>query len=61
MLGLAVGKDQALLWVWCRLAAMALIQPLAWEPPYAMGTALKNPKNPKPKKQYEKPPRAESS
>ena len=27
--------------VWRRPAAVALIQPLAWEPPNAMGTALK--------------------
>ena len=25
--------DPALLWLWCRLAAVALIRPLAWEPP----------------------------
>ena len=30
-----------LLWLWYRLAAVALIQPLAWEPPYVMGAALK--------------------
>ena len=34
------GLDPVLLWLWCRLAAIALIQPLPWEPPYAMGTAL---------------------
>ena len=28
-----------LLWLWCRLAAAAPIQPLAWEPPYAAGAA----------------------
>ena len=28
--------------LWCRLAATAPIQPLAWEFPYAMGAALKN-------------------
>ena len=36
--------DSALLWLWCRLAAIALlypIRPLAWEPPYAKGGALK--------------------
>ena len=33
------GSDLAWLWLW--LAAAALIQPLAWEPPYAMGVALK--------------------
>ena len=26
-------KDLALLWLWCRPAAIAPIQPLAWEPP----------------------------
>ena len=31
------GLDLALLW--CGLAAVALIQPLAWEPPYAAGVA----------------------
>ena len=36
------GSDLALLWLWCRLAATALIQPLAWEPPYAMSVAQKN-------------------
>jgi len=35
------GSDQVLLWLWCRLAAVALIRPLAWETPYAMGAALK--------------------
>ena len=34
-------KDLVLLWLWCRLAATALIGPLAQEPPYAMGVALK--------------------
>ena len=29
-------------WVCCRLAAAALIQPLAWELPYAMGVSLKS-------------------
>ena len=33
--------DLVLLWLWHRLAARALIQPLAWELPYAMGAALK--------------------
>jgi len=32
----------ALLWLWCRLAATAPIQPLAWEPPYAVDAALKD-------------------
>ena len=33
--------DLALLWLWCMLAAVALIGPLAWEPPYVAGAALK--------------------
>ena len=33
------GSDPTLLWLWNRLAAVALIQPLARELPYAMGTA----------------------
>ena len=35
------GSDPPLLWLWCRLAAVAPIQPLAWELPYAVGVALK--------------------
>ena len=31
----------ALLWLWRRVAAAALIGPLAWERPYAKGVALK--------------------
>ena len=27
--------------LWCRLVATAPIQPLAWEPPYAVGAAQK--------------------
>ena len=37
-------KDPELLWLWCRLAPVALICPLAWEPPYATGEALKRQK-----------------
>ena len=35
------GLDSALLWWWHRLAVVALIQTLTWEPPYATSTALK--------------------
>ena len=35
------GSDPTLLWLWRRLAAAALIPPLAWEPQYATGAALK--------------------
>ena len=34
-------SDLALLWLWSRLAATVPIRPLAWEPPYAVGAALK--------------------
>ena len=33
--------DLVWLWLWCRLAATALIRPIAWEPPYATSAALK--------------------
>ena len=36
--------DPMLLWPWCRLAATALIRPLAGELPYATGAALKKQK-----------------
>ena len=38
------GSDPGLLWLLCRLAAVALIGSLAWEPPCAIGTALKSKK-----------------
>ena len=39
--GRTCGSDLVWLWVWDKLAPAALIRPLAWEPPYAMGAALK--------------------
>ena len=42
--GHRLGSDPALLWLWCRLVATALNQPLAWEPPYAVGVALQKAK-----------------
>ena len=48
------GSDPALLWLWHRPAATALIAPQAWEPPYAAGAALgkaKRPKNEQQKKE----------
>ena len=39
------GSDLVWLWLWCRLAAAALIHPLAWELPYATGAALKEKKS----------------
>ena len=43
--GLTQGvKDLALLWLWHRPAAVALIRLLAWEPSYATGAGLKSKK-----------------
>ena len=42
--GCRLGSAPALLWLWYRLTATAPIQPLAWEPPYAAGVALKKKK-----------------
>ena len=40
------GLDLGLLWLWCGPLAIAPIEPLAWEPPYAAGVALKGKKTP---------------
>ena len=34
------GSDPVWLWLWWRLAAVAMIRPLAWELPYATGVAI---------------------
>ena len=41
------GSDPALLWLWCRPAAIAPIRPRARGPPYAVGAALKKKKKKK--------------
>ena len=46
--GLRCGLDPALLWLWPRLADEAPIQPLVWEPPYALSVALKRQTNQSP-------------
>ena len=52
--GRRLSLDLALLWLWRRLAAIAqIIRPLAWEPPYAAGAALKK-KTERPKRKKEK-------
>ena len=43
-------SDPMLLWLWRRALAMALILPLAWEPPYATGAAQEMAKKKKKKK-----------
>ena len=45
--GLQFGSDLALLWLWLWLAAVTLIRPLTWEPPYAVGMALQKKKKKK--------------
>ena len=44
------GLDPELLWLWYRLAAVALIRPLTWEPPHAAGAALEKTERQKKKK-----------
>ena len=39
--GCRCSLDLAFLWLWDRPAAIAPVQPLAWEPPYATGVSLK--------------------
>ena len=48
-MGHRCGSDPVLLWLWCRLAAVAPIRPLAWELPYATSLALKRQKKKKKK------------
>ena len=48
-------SDPALLWLWYKPAAAAVIQPLAWEPPYAVGAAQEMAKRQKINKKKEIP------
>ena len=48
--GRRLSSDLALLWLWCRPVAVALIGPLAWEPPYAVGVGLRGQKTKEKKK-----------
>ena len=45
--GQRLGSDPELPWLWRRLAAVAPLGPLIWEPPYAVGVALKSSKKEK--------------
>ena len=49
--GHRLGLDPTLLWLWHRPAAAALIGPLAWESPYAVGESLKRQKTKKERKE----------
>ena len=53
--GLRHSSDPALLWLWHKPTAVALIGPIAWEPLYAMGVALKNKKQTNKKKEVGEP------
>ena len=53
VLGRRRSSDPALLWLWCRRAAIAPVRPLDWEPPYATGGTLKRQKTKKKKKNSE--------
>ena len=53
-IGRRCGLDLALLWLRCRLAAVALIWFLVWELPYAAAVALKRQKKKKRKKEKKK-------
>jgi len=46
------GSDPMLLWLWHRLAATALIRPLAWKPLHAVGAAPEKAKRQKRKKKW---------
>ena len=45
--GCRCGLDPTLLWLWHRPVATALIRPLAWEHPYAVGVAVEKAKRQK--------------
>ena len=47
------GSDPALLWLWCKPAAVAPIRRLAWEPPHAASAALKSKSQKKQKNKHE--------
>ena len=55
-MGHGCGLDPVWLWLWCRPAAAAPFQPLAWELPYAADAALKKKKKITKKKLHEKDP-----
>ena len=52
--GYRCGLDLALLWLWRRPVATVLVQPLAWESPYAVGADPEKAKGQKDKKKKEK-------
>ena len=53
------GLDPVLLWLWRRPVSTALIQPLAWELPYAVSAAITKKRKKKKKKKRRKKKRKE--
>ena len=49
--GCRLSSDPKLLWLWYRPVAIALIIPLAWEPPWAVGAAQEMAKRQKKKEE----------
>ena len=54
-------SDPELLWLQCRLVAIAPIRPLAWEPPYAAGSSPRKGKKTKKKRKEKKRKRLQSN
>ena len=52
--GCRLGWDLAMLWLFRTLETVAPIRPLAWEPPYAAGAALKSQKEKKKEREKRK-------
>ena len=52
--GCGRGSDPVLLWLWHKLEATAPIQPLTWEPPYAVGSGPRKGKKTKKKEKERK-------
>ena len=49
--------DPVFLWLWRRPAVTALVQPLAWKPPYAVSVTLNRQKTKDKKRQKKKKPK----
>ena len=54
-IGCRQGSDMVWLWLWHRLATVAPIRSLDWEPPYATNVALKSNKRKRRKRKKRKP------
>ena len=45
--GCRCGSDSTLLWLWCSYSSYSSNSPSSWEPPHAVGVALKRQKTKK--------------